>query len=257
VTGPTERPLLWHLKVSNYNEKARWALDYKGVRHERRAVVPGAHRAVARKLTDGTTFPILVLDGEAIGDSTKIIAALERRHPEPALYPSDPQARRRALELEDFFDEELGPHVRLVVIDHLLADPRVFLGAFAPDLTAVRRLAARAAFRRLRRGVRDRMGIDERSVELAYAKIRVAGERFRTELGPSGYLAGDSFTIADLTLAALVAPAVAPEQFPYPQPQRGHPLLEPLRRVLAESGILEWSLEMYARHRGPSAEVAR
>src|SRR5205823_2996625 len=22
-------PVLWHLKVSNYNEKARWALDYK------------------------------------------------------------------------------------------------------------------------------------------------------------------------------------------------------------------------------------
>jgi hypothetical protein len=48
---------------------------------------------------------------------------------------------------------------------------------------------------------------------------------------------------------------VAPEQFPYPQPQRGHPLLAPLRAALAESGILEWTLETYRRHRGVSAEV--
>src|SRR5437762_11893007 len=101
--------VLWHLKVSNYNEKARWALDFKRVPHVRRAVMPGAHRAVAAKLTGGTTFPVLVLDGEAIGDSTRIIEALERRHPDRPLYPDDPEARRQALELEDFFDEELGP----------------------------------------------------------------------------------------------------------------------------------------------------
>lgn len=250
-------PVLWHLKVSSYNEKARWALDYKSIPHVRRAVVPGSHPAIAQRLTGGRTFPILVLDGDAIGDSTPIVAALERRHPDPPLYPSDPQARRRALELEDFFDEELGPHVRLIVIHRLLADAGLFLRAFAPDLSAARRLVARAMFPRLRRGVIARMGIDDRSVELAYEKVRAAGERFRAELQPSGYLSEEGFTVADLTLAALVAPAVAPEQFPYPQPQRGHPLLEPLRDTLSESGLLQWTLDIYARHRGSSSEIAR
>jgi glutathione S-transferase len=257
VTGPAERPLLWHLKVSNYNEKARWALDYKRVPHVRRAVTPGRHRAVARELTGGTTFPILVLNGEAIGDTTPIIAALERLHPDPALYPSDRQARRRALQLEEYFDEQLGPQARLLAVHHMLADAGLFLGAFAPDLVGGRRLVARATFPRLARRMRTSMEIDERTVERAFEKVRAAGDRFRTELGPSGYLVGESFTVADLTLAALVAPVVAPEQFPYPQPQRGHPLLAPVRRALAESGLLDWTLEMYARHRGSSAEVAR
>jgi glutathione S-transferase len=248
-------PVLWHLKVSNYNEKARWALDYKGVPHMRRAVVPGRHRAVARELTGGTTFPVLMLDGEAIGDSTEIIAALERRHPVPPLYPSDPGARRRALDLEGFFDEELGPFVRLLVIHHLLADGGLFLRAFAPDLTVIRRLAARATFPRVRRTVIAGMGIDAAGVEHAWKKLIAAGRRFRAELKPSGYLGEEGFGVADLTLAALVAPAVAPEQFPYPQPQRGHPLLEPVRNALAESGILEWTRDMYARHRSPSAEI--
>src|SRR6266511_6184366 len=75
-------PVLWHLKVSHYNEKARWALDHKGIPHLRRAVVPGSHRAIAQRLTGGKTFPVLVLDGQAIGDSTRIIAALASRQPD-------------------------------------------------------------------------------------------------------------------------------------------------------------------------------
>src|SRR6266542_2575268 len=98
--APKATPVLWHLKVSHYNEKARWALDYKRIPHLRRAAIPGRHEAIAEKLTGARTFPVLVLGGEAIGDSTRIIEALERRHPEPPLYPADPDKRRRALEIE-------------------------------------------------------------------------------------------------------------------------------------------------------------
>jgi glutathione S-transferase len=248
-------PLLWHLKVSHYNEKARWALDYKGVPHVRRAAAPGPHRAIARRLTGARTFPVLLVDGEAIGDSTLIIEALELRYPDPPLYPADPEARRRALDIEDFFDEELGPHMRLLVISHMLRSGKLILGAFFPDLGTGRRLTARALFPLHRRRAMAEFGIDEDSVERAWAKVGAAVECFREELEPSGYLVGDSFTVADLTLAALVAPAVAPEQFPYPQPQRGHPLLAPLRDALAGTGLLEWAYEMYARHRGRSAEI--
>jgi glutathione S-transferase len=251
-----DAPLLWHLKVSHYNEKARWALDHKRVSHVRRAAVPGRHGAIARRLTGGRTFPVLVLDGHAIGDSTRIIEALERRYPDPALYPSDPGERRRALEIEEFFDEELGPYTRLLVVHHMLPDPDLTLGAFFSDLQGASRLFARAAFPALRRRMAAAVGIDEpHSVGDAFEKVRAAGERFRAELAPSGYLVGDRFTVADLTLASLLAPAVAPEQFPYPQPQRGHPRLAPLRDALAGPGLLDWTREMYARWRGQSAEI--
>ena len=248
-------PVLWHLKVSSYNEKARWALDYKRVPHLRRAVVPGRHEAVARKLCGGRTLPVLELDGEAIGDSTRIVAAIERRHPDPPLYPADPEARRRALELEDFFDEHLGPYVRRLVIDHLLADADLFLRTFVPDASTIRLLPVRATFPLRRRKLIAQFGIHDRSVDDAYRKIDAAGERLRAEARPSPYLVGDRFSIADLTLAALVAPAAAPQQFPYPQPQRGHQLLAPLRAALAEAGILDFAFAMYARHRGSSAEL--
>jgi glutathione S-transferase len=171
------------------------------------------------------------------------------------LYPADAEARRHALEIEDFFDEELGPHLRLLVLKHLLPNPKVLLGMFFPDLPRQAELVARATFPIHRRRVVADFGIDEFSVGYAWGRVRAAGERFRAELGPSGYLVGDSFTVADLTVAALVAPVVAPEQFPYPQPQRGHPLLAPLRDALSEAGLVDWARDMYARHRGQSAEI--
>ena len=39
----SEKPVLWHIPISHYSEKARWALACKGVEHERRAPLPGAH----------------------------------------------------------------------------------------------------------------------------------------------------------------------------------------------------------------------
>jgi len=183
-----DAPVLWHLKVSNYNEKARWALDYKPIPHVRRAAVPGRHRSIAQWLT-------------------------------------------------------------------MLPDADLTLGTFFPDLGSARRLSARAAFPAMRRRMAAAHAIDEPRVERAFEKVRAAGERFRAELEPSGYLVGERFTVADLTLASLVAPAVAPEQFPYPQPQRGHPRLAPLRVVLAEPGLLDWTRELYARCRGRSAEL--
>jgi glutathione S-transferase len=248
-------PVLWHLKASHYNEKARWALDYKGIPHTRRAAVPGRHRSIATELSGGRTFPVLVLDGEGIGDSTHIIEALERKFPERPLYPAEAAAWRRALQLEDFFDEELGPHTRLLCVHYMLPKAKLFLGCFVPELRGVRSLVARTTFPLVRRRVISEFRIDDESVEIAHAKLELAGERFRGELQPSGYLVGDGFTVADLTLAALLAPLVAPEQFPYPQPQRGHVRFARARDELARSGLLDWTREIYARHRGRSAEL--
>ena len=254
--GAGAPPVLWHLKVSHYNEKARWALDHKRVPHIRRAAIPGRHAKIAMRLGAGTTFPVLELDGDVIGDSTVIIRELERRYPEPPLYPDDPAERRRALEIEDFFDEELGPYLRLLVLEHMLPDPWLLLGAFTPDLSAPRRWTARAMYPLIRRQVTRDFGIDRASVDEAWAKCELACERLADDRGPSGYLVGDAFSVADLTVAALLSPVVAPERFPYPQPQRDHPRLADLRRMIDRRGGLEWARWIYAHHRPRSTEIA-
>jgi len=110
-----EHPLLWHIPLSHYNEKVRWALDYKSVAHRRRVLGPD-YLIRAWRATGQGKLPILWLDGHAIADSTRIIAALEERFPVPALYPQGAVARQRALALEDDLDETLGPSVRAAIM---------------------------------------------------------------------------------------------------------------------------------------------
>jgi glutathione S-transferase len=122
-----DTPLLWHIPLSHFNEKVRWTLDYKRIPHRRRVL--GADYLIrAWRATGRGTLPILFLDGRAIGDSTQIIAALEERYPEPPLYPGDAAARQRALALEDYFDEQLGPALRAAMLTPLFRhDPDLAL----------------------------------------------------------------------------------------------------------------------------------
>jgi glutathione S-transferase len=212
---------LWQINISHYAEKVRWALDYKGIDHVRRSPQPAMHMMLALWLSRGaeTTLPIMQLEGVTVTDSTAIIAALEQRYPNPPLYPTDPEHRRRALELEDFFDEELGPYVRLYLWHELLSEPEMLNNlaslTFPERLRNCKRItgAWTRAFVILRYGVSR-----EGAANLARRKILAATDRLDAALEANGgeYLIGDSFSVADLTAASLFNPMVGSEQGPLP-----------------------------------------
>jgi glutathione S-transferase len=247
------KPTLWHIQISHYSEKARWALRYKSVEYDRKAPPPGAHMAVAAWLTRGKhfTFPVLKLDGRNIGDSTAIIAALEERVPEPPLYPADPGERRRALELEDWFDEELGPYPRRLAFHELGRDPELFTQVVArtapPALARLGRAGGASArlFTVLRFGAGSEKGAEE-----AREKVLVALDRLEAELGDRDYLVGDRFSVADLTAAALFYPLVRPAEGPFPDNRLTEPF-ERFRESLSDRRGFRWVEEMFRRHRRP------
>jgi glutathione S-transferase len=252
-----DTPVLWHLEISHYNEKARWALDYKGVPHVRRAVTPGLQEFRARRLQAGRTVPILQLNGRAIGDSTTIIEEIERRWPEPPLYPSDPEQRRRALELEDYFDEECAPDLRRVLFNDNLTEPEKFIGMFiGTDHPRLGLLKAMSPV--LARVVKWRYEIRPKRVTHSREMVRAALRKIETEAGPTGYLVGDSFTVADLTAASILAPIVVPPEFPYIKlhPDERAAQSREFRATLKDLPGFRWVEDMYARHRGTSAEIA-
>ena len=248
---------LWHIELSHYNEKARWALDYKGVAHERRVPMPGLHGLWALWLTRGAQrrLPVLRLNGRTIGDSTAIIAALEEHRPDPPLYPADPVARARALQLEDHFDEHLGPDLRRYLWHHTLDDVDMVIDSLMPHAGPARKRAMRMLGPVLGPSVRRDHTINPQTAARSLAGIRAAMDRLEAELQPSGYLVGDGFTVADLTAASLFTPVLAPPERPYAPPALVPALLE-LREELSAREGGAWIAEMYARHRSPSAELA-
>jgi glutathione S-transferase len=250
-------PVLWQLQVSHYVEKVRWALDYKRVPHIRRTWLPGVHIREAKRLTgDTSTAPVFTIDGRSIGDSTRIIAAIEQRWPQPPLYPDDPAQRRRALELEEFLDEELGPHIRRAFYFELLPHPELLVPLFTHgDPVAARNL--REVLPLLCAGIQQRFAITAETAAESREKTAAAMDRLERELSPSGFLVGDSFTVADLTAAALSYPVARPPEFPYPMVADDD--LSDSWRSFHDSLALQpagrWVADIYRRHRGRSAEI--
>ena len=181
--------------------------------------------------------------------------------PDPPLYPEDPAERRRALELEDFFDEELGPHARLLAFHEATKDPATverftidLLPGGLADIGPVRAGAMRffSTFTGLRYGVKS-----DRRAELARAKIVAAFDRLESELGSGDYLVGDRFTVADLTAASLLYPLVRPPEGPVTPPSPEG--FERFRAPLKDRPGYAWVERMFADHRHPagaSDEVA-
>ena len=248
--------VLWHFPISHFNEKVRWALDWKRIPHVRR-VLTLDYLPRALWATGKPTLPILFLDGKAIGDSTRIIEALERYQPEPALYPREPAALRRALEIEDFLDEELGHPVRTVILGPRFADdPEMVIGALSTGMSAAARRAMHLGFAAFRPFYKMRHRINDASIDDAPRKVRTAMDRIAAEIGPSGYLVGDRFSVADLTAASLLAPIAAPPELQYQPPQAVRESIARVCEPFAGHPALEWTAEMFRKHRGASAEIA-
>jgi len=255
------KPTLVQLDISHYSEKVRWALDLKEVPHRRRSPLPGSHIPIAFVLTRGESFtlPLLRLDGRTIADSTAILAAIEQRWPQPPLYPTDPEQRRRALELEDFFDEELGPHARLLPFHELTNEPAMFAEVAAAAVPGPLGKAKGAlglyarTYTGLRFGVRD-----EAAAATARQKIVAALDLLEAELGAngSGFLVGESFSVADLTAAALFYPVVGPEEGPLPPEAPTPPALERFRAEIGGRPGYLWVEEMFRTRRHPAGVPA-
>jgi len=249
-------PTLFQFRSSHYNEKARWALDRKRVAHRRRTLLPGFHASTARKLTGATQVPILVYGDRAIADSTRIIAFLEEQHPLPALYPEDPVRRQRALELEDYFDEKVGPFVRHAMFCLMIDHPGFVASLFAGAKGKLARGAYAAVITTQRRRMVAAMKLVPEAFEVSCKRIEEGFSRLEAEIQPSGHLVGDSFGVADLSAASLLSILVFPDEYPHPPVVAPPPRIREFWDGYAGRAGTEWVREMYRSHRGRSAATA-
>jgi glutathione S-transferase len=248
-------PVLYQLRLSHFNEKARWALDHKRVPHVRRDALPGFHTVTAMRLKRQQTMPILELDGQRIGESAEIIEALEDRGPGPSLRPADPAELREARELERDLDEHFGPDVRRIFIYHMFSEaPEALRDVWTIPASATARGVYNAGFGFTKFAAGQSLRLKPDAVKRSKERVGATLDRIEAKLGEGDYLAGDSFSLADLTLAALLFPIVQPPEFQYTYPA-APPGLESYRDELRSRRAFGWVEEMWRRHRPESAEV--
>ena len=205
------RATLVTIPLSHYCEKARWALDRISLPYVEEAHVPLLSRFAARRAAGGTV-PVFIQGNLRLIESGDILRHADSRRP-GALYPLDEVGRADVEALERRFDQELGTHVRRWAYAHLL-----------PEKALLHELWSRGVPRREARWLPLIVPLARKLLRRAY-KVTPAGaarsnERIREVFAAvearledgRRFLGGDRFTAADLTFAALAAPAVfAPE----------------------------------------------
>jgi glutathione S-transferase len=96
---------LWTFRTSPFAGKARAAFAEKGVPLELVEIHPVRRPPRLRELNPVNRVPVLELDGVAVRDSSLICEWLEEVHPEPALWPADPDRRAWARGWGKWLDE--------------------------------------------------------------------------------------------------------------------------------------------------------
>ena len=241
---------LHQFAASHFNEKVRWALDYKGLAHRRETYLPGPHFPVIKKLSGGpSTTPLLQHEGGYISGSAAIIDWLESHYPEPALLPTDKTLRAQAVAMQTHFDATVGPDTRTLLFEVLLNEPNYLCDTFSASKPWLKRLAFRASFPAAKGFIRKGNGVFPDNIARSRLITQAALDEVAAGVVRTGYLVGSRFSVADLCAASLLAPLT---NVSHPDMQRIEPMPVAVQEFLAQwadHAAIAWVHQMYARHR--------
>jgi glutathione S-transferase len=239
---------LYQLHWSHYVEKVRWALDYKGIEWSAVEVDPFTkqqmrHLKCQTTLDTGSkayTVPAIHDDttGSVVGESSRILDYLERTYPTPALYPTDVTEQNEVRRWMLWLDSTVGLAARRLAYTQIAVEhPSLIAELFVPRIATPggtgnfkARLTGAVIAGVLTRRFRFLHNRTDRVFEQLEQCLLIAAER----LSSRDYVVGSRFTAADLTLAALLRPAMLVPFF------RDHPRLQRL---------FEWRATQLRDHR--------
>jgi glutathione S-transferase len=196
---------LWVIQGSHPGITAKLMLERKGIPYKLTILPPGFSRRLVKRFGfSGDRTPALKLDGRKIQGSTNIARALDEIQPQPALYPSDPEKRKRVEEAEQWADGVLQQIPRTIIWWAFRKD-RSGMVSFLKDAPAAARfglpasLAVKTAGPLVKEGAKINNSTDEQvQAELAQLPAQLDEvDRLISE----GTLNGDELNAADYQIA--------------------------------------------------------
>jgi glutathione S-transferase len=255
------------IRVSHYNEKARWALDFvdedpsSPYYYTEDVHPPGFHAIESIRATKdtGSATPIVIdsKDGQIWIKSDTIVRTFC-----PQLYPNDD-----VKDMEDDLNNRLGPAVRTFAYSKLLNDqyfPELLKMTTGPECAAIENLLFPLMKNSIGSGLRKALQINDASVALSLATIQEIFASATKTLEKQSYLVDpNQFTAADLTFAALASPLMRPPELRAFQGRDENlpPDVMEFIRELRTTRAGQHALKMYREHRypvgGPGGRVVR
>jgi glutathione S-transferase len=229
------------IRISHFNERARWALDRFGLEYEEEPYMPPFHVAAVARVTGGrggladhhsTRFstPVLLTNsGRVLCDSAMIVRWASDSFGTAAttLYPAERRAAIEAFEAQA--RDRLGPHTRRVGYSIAFSDPKLLASLADRNVGARQARAFRYVAPAVIGAIRRHLEVDSRA-SASLDEVRRFMDEAGAQLGDRQYVFDDRFTAADLTLSALLAPLVLPTR------AEGYSATLPALDELSESG---------------------
>jgi glutathione S-transferase len=190
-------------EISYFSGKPRPALRYKRVPFEEILPTPEAYREVIRPRTGLSQIPVLVTpEDEVFQDSSVILDELERRFPDPPLYPTTPAQRMLGYLLEIYDDEFLlvpGVHYRWSFEESKTKGLADFAASSGDPRSATRFAEAVQGFTRM-------MGVSEATAPAIEAHTQDLLRAFDAHLAVHPYVLGARPSLGDCALIGLLYP---------------------------------------------------
>ncbi len=194
---------LYQFELSQYSEKVRLLLDYKGLEYRKIEVTPGIGQVELFRLTGQKQVPVLKDGSRYIADSTEIARYLDFQYPERPLVPRDPKQKGLCLMMEEWADESIGTKGRKALFSAITSNQnfrKSLLPTTTPDLLkSLLEGVPNDVLKFLGVGV----GYTPDVVKSAIADLRQDLEALTLLLADSPYLVGDEPCLADFAVAGL------------------------------------------------------
>lgn len=203
---------LYQFPVSHYCEKARWALDYKGIPYQAQTLLPGLHFKKLKPIAADSTVPVLLINGDVIQGSDQIIDHLDKLFSDKTLTPHDPMLQAQVADWEKFAAEKIADPLRCFYYYYLLDQPKTLIPLFSEGGPWYGKYLLGMTFRQIKQRMQAGYHLNQQSAQMAMRVVDKAIARLEQHLETHPFLVGDSFTRADLSVCALLSPLVVPER---------------------------------------------
>ena len=241
--------LLYQFPISHYCEKARWALDYKGVAYQTKTLLPGLHIKTLKRIAPDSTVPLLRIHDVTIQGSDQVIDYLDKQLSAKPLTPQDKTQRQQATEWETFAANKIADPLRCFFYHYTLDDPKSLIPQFSAGGPWYGKFLVGLIYKRLQQRMRESYQINQRTAQLATLVMDKAIKKLEEHLADRPFLVGDSFSRADLSVCALLSPLVLPERGYRKQGSlTAQPLLD-YRKTHIHSPVFRWVNTLYNTYR--------
>lgn len=243
--------LLYQFPLSHYCEKVRWALDYKKIPFQSRNLVPGPHLFSTKRIAPKSSVPILIDQKNIIQDSTRILDYLDEKYPERLLSPQDPNFKKESLEWEEYFDKNIGVHLRRFAYFHLLQENDLVRNLLYPQGTALGQTFYRLIFPGVKQLMKKSMNIYKDPAQKSQDILEKTLSQLNQLIANKKFLVGKQFSRADLTAASLLGPLCTPKEyaFDWPSFEIMPPALRQFRKDHEAEPFFKWVLQTYQENR--------